>query len=154
MATSDAISNTTAVADDASKVKRDARQQRIMDDLDFSTSRMSELARYVAFGLAAFTVLLMTSSAPSAQAILKTHERLILICSALGCFGIVSDYLQYLFAYMSSRRAMKNAAGNYAYKRDEFWRRGRFAFFWIKQISTIGGSVLFVCVVLLQALEV
>lgn len=157
MAMSDAIGNTTAATDEALMATRASRQKIIIDDLDFSTSRMSELARYVAFGLAAFTVLLMTSNSPSAQAILKAHERLILICSALGCLSIVFDYLQYFFAYKSSHNAMKkfeeNQGDYFAYQADEVWRRGRIAFFWLKQVATICGSLLFIVVVLMQAFE-
>jgi hypothetical protein len=124
------------------------RRQKIQDDKDFGSSRVSESARYIGFGLAAATIALLTSDAAFAKKIIVSNEGLILAASSFGCATILLDYFQYISAYLSSEEAGQNKDGGYQYLTQSFWYRVRRWFFWTKQWSAVIGAVIFISVLL------
>jgi hypothetical protein len=71
--------------------------REMLEELNFLTNRVSELVRYVAFGLAALFFVLVSSSSDFAKTMMQNHGTFILGLSGVGCFAILADYSQYLF---------------------------------------------------------
>lgn len=130
----------------------DRRLKRINEDLDFMSKQVSDLSRYIAFGLAAFTLAILTSSSKFATMAFEKAGSVILVCSFLGCLSIVFDYLQYLAGYKASQAALRNKEQNYVYQKDSVWLQGRYLFFYLKQVAAFAGAALFAGTVFVLAL--
>jgi hypothetical protein len=117
--------------------------KEIRDELDFVTSRMSELTRYVAFGLAALFFVLLSSSSEFAKVIMQKHGGFILGVSAAGCIAIVADYLQYLYGQLDSHRVLDEVSpdGLHRYNENHPLFRRRVFFYRAKQFFAALGVV-------------
>jgi hypothetical protein len=127
------------------------RRQKIQEDKDFTSARISESARYIGFGLAAATMAFLSSDASFPHKMSTRFGPFLLLAAALGCLTIVLDYLQYLFAYKSSEDAGRNKDGGYLYLNQSSYYRARRWFFAGKQLSAFFGAAVFI-VVLLSAM--
>ena len=127
------------------------RRQKIQEDKDFTSARISESTRYVGFGLAALTVAMLTSDAAFPKRLIANFEWFVVVASALGCLTIILDYLHYLFGYLASEQAADNRDGDYGYLTQSGYYRARRYFFLAKQITALVGAVSFV-VILLSAM--
>ena len=124
------------------------RRQKIQEDKDFTSSRVSESARYIGFGLAAATIAFLTSDAAFAKKIIVNYESWILVASSFGCATILFDYFHYICGYLSSEDAGQNRAGDYGYLTQSYLYRARRWFFWAKQCSAVIGAMIFIGVLL------
>jgi hypothetical protein len=124
------------------------RRQKIQEDKDFASSRVSESARYIGFGLAAATIAFLTSDAVFTKKIMASYEGWILVASAFGCATILFDYFQYVCGYLSSEEAGRNRAGDYGYLTQSYLYRARRWFFWAKQCFAVIGAVMFIGILL------
>jgi hypothetical protein len=129
------------------------RRQKIQEDKDFTSARISESARYIGFGLAAITMALVTSDATFPKRLMSHFEAFILFASALGCLAILLDYLHYVCGYLASEDAGRNREGDYGYLTQSTFYKARRWFFVSKQIVAIVGAVIFI-VILLSTLAV
>jgi hypothetical protein len=129
------------------------RRQKIQDDKDFTSARISESVRYIGFGLAAITMALLTSDASFPKRLISHFEGFVLFASALGCLAIVLDYLQYVCGYLASEDAGRNREGDYGYLTQSPSYKARRLLFVSKQIVAIVGAGIFI-VILLTALAV
>src|SRR4051812_40713049 len=80
--------------------------ETMVKELDFLTSRVSELARYIAFGLSALFFLLLSSSSDFAKAMMQNHGTFILFISFVGCLTLLADYAQYQFGRVYVKRVL------------------------------------------------
>lgn len=124
------------------------RRQKIQEDKDFTSARISESARYIGFGLAAITMALITSDAALPKRMMSHYEGFVLFASALGCLAILLDYLHYVCGYLASEDAGRNREGDYGYLTQSGFYRARRWFFVSKQIVAILGAVIFITVLL------
>jgi hypothetical protein len=127
------------------------RKDRIQNDKDFTSARISESARYVGFGLAALSMAFLTSDARLPRAIMASYGSWIIFAAALGCATIFLDYLHYWFGYQASEQAWRNVDGDFGYRTETFFYRARRWCFTGKQITATMGA-LCVIVVLLMSL--
>ena len=124
------------------------RRQKIQEDKDFTSARISESVRYIGFGLAAISVAFLTSDASFPKKMISHYEGVVLLVSAFGCLAIVLDYLHYLCGYLSSEEAGRNKEGDFGYlTRSRFYRARRW-FFATKQIVAVCGALIFIIVLL------
>ena len=77
----------------------------VQSDKDFTSSQMSDLARYIGYALAAVTITFFNSDSTFAKALVSNFTPSILLTSIFGCVAIFLDYLQYFFGYLNSKRA-------------------------------------------------
>jgi hypothetical protein len=124
------------------------RRQKIQEDKDFTSARISESSRYIGFGLAALTMALLTSDAEFPKRIMMHYEGFILCASAFGCVAIVLDYLHYLFGYLASEDAGRNRDGDYGYLTQSTFYKARRWLFVSKQIVALLGAGIFIIVLL------
>ncbi len=116
---------------------------------------MSDLARYIGYGLAAITTTVFNSDSVFSRVLVTNFKVEILLASILGCAAIVFDYLQYLFGYMNAKIADKNlkpmehssAAEVSAFKiynSKSLLYRARFWCFCLKHASVAIGAGMFI----------
>lgn len=121
--------------------RAEARKARLEDKKDVS-GRIGETSRFIAFGLVALTFTIHGSESGISKKILTDYESLINLAGVLGCLSIVSDYLQYMCGYFSNVDALKRKENDYAYDRKNVFYKGRFVFFWAKQVFAFFGALL------------
>src|ERR1700754_4678041 len=97
--------------------------EAMVEELKFLTNRISELARYIAFGLSALFFLLLSSTSDFAKVVMQNHGRLIISISFVGCLALLADYAQYLFGKIYVGRVLDQAraGGSRIYDRRDRW---------------------------------
>lgn len=132
------------------------RKSIVREERDYTSAKLSELARYIGFGLAGLTLVLYTSSSPFAVKLLTAFRGEILFVSAVGCVVILFDFLQYLVGYKISVDGYRHIEEIDRTKKfvdlfDERWVRLRIAFFYLKISASLAGSfgliVILVCAI-------
>ncbi len=123
-----------------------------LDDKADSTRQVSTNNRYISFGLIAVTYALLLSNAPFAVAMTRDHRRLILVVGALGCLGVIFDYLHYIAATKAADGAINNKTPGYEHLYNKKWmsRRLRDAFYWARTGASLLGAVLLVVLIWLS----
>jgi hypothetical protein len=116
----------------------------MLDELDFLTNRISELARYVAFGLTALFFVLLSSSSDFAKEIMESHGPLILLISFFGCLALLADYAQYQFGKIYVKRVLDQArrGGPRQYDEEHPLYRSRKWSSWFKQMLAGVGAII------------
>jgi hypothetical protein len=122
------------------------RRKTAQDDKDFTTGKISELARYVGFGLAAFPFVLLTSQSKFAQHVIDNFQTQFLFTSVIGCLVILAEYGQYYFGYLASSAAYRNRTGSYRYDEASLSFKLRQALFFLKHIGAAAGAIYFIAI--------
>ena len=92
-----------------------SQREKVLQVKKDVSSQISELCRYIGFGLVAVAYAVLTSSAPFATGLLEENKVPILISALMGCTTILFDYLQYLSGYFSVNEALNNKNAGYHY---------------------------------------
>lgn len=114
-----------------------------MEEKKHTSSKISDLVRYISFGLVAITYALFTSTAAFAEDLLEQYKTLMLWASFFGGITIAFDYLQFLCGYLSTNKALIRSDNPNTY--DDKWitYKARKWFFWMKQATVSVGLALF-----------
>lgn len=124
------------------------RKDRRLKERNFASDRVSDMARYIGFAVAAGIFFLFTADKGPARE-LATAQRPILIASGFSsCVAILTDYFQYLFRYIGSQRAFTNEKGAYFYDTEWVVWKLVAVTFWIKQIFVILSVMLVIAALL------
>jgi len=113
--------------------------KKVLDDLDFATSRISDQTRTISLGVLALAWLFLFGgkNAP----LLEISLPILLICIALAMVSMVADYLQYVVAYMLSRKVLDKVESKLVdvpqYEYNSFGFKIRIFLFWFKQLACI-----------------
>lgn len=122
----------------------DPKKERVFNDLDSTTERISETSRYIGYGLAAVALTLYSTETELSGSLLKLSRNYILLAAAFGVLTVIFDYLQFLMGYLSSYAVYlesKNDEGaSWDYPNDSKLRTLRFIFFWGKQALAMTGA--------------
>jgi hypothetical protein len=125
------------------------REKRVKEDKDYTSSKIGDLSRLIAYGIIAVAFTLLTSTAPFSVALVKAFPYELRGVAILGIASAVLDYAQYLVGYIDSSAALKRE--NYRYSKSSPWYRLRIAFYWAKQASALVGATLLACTILRAA---
>jgi hypothetical protein len=122
-----------------------SQTQKIIDDLDFASNRLSEQVRTIAFGVLAIAWVFLAGGS-DAPAVKVAPEALALLCAAGGAIAVLlADYFQFLCAYCLSARLLKEAEARPKvvpkYKYNSFLYLARNFFFWLKQLICIASVI-------------
>jgi hypothetical protein len=140
----------SAVPINSQPMTDDRRQQvernreYVSEQLSKASSRISELARPIGFGLTALIYVFATSDSNFAKAAMHAHSYWIGALSITGCVVLVLDYVQYLMAYEDSLDALKrinNMPDGPYVDSVKYWIRD--LAFKVKQLVAIGGTIAF-----------
>src|SRR5574337_1059825 len=118
------------------------KKQGIQSDKDFTSNRISDLSRYIAFGILGSIFILISAGNSITKGMLGSYRAWTVAIILAGLIAVFSDYLQYLFGYYCSKRAAESADLSY----DQTWvsYRLRQFFFVVMQLSAGVAGVLFV----------
>jgi len=132
--------------------KREARK-KVLEQKEKMSSRISDLCRYIGFGLVAVVYTILTSESKVVISIYEHYTDWLLGIAFLGLLTIIFDYLQYLGGYYSVEKALKNEAGNYQYDDESFWYCLRNSAFIFKQSTAFIGALILVFVIGVSAIH-
>ncbi|MBA6408719.1 hypothetical protein H4J63_05035 [Pseudoalteromonas sp. 5Ae-yellow] len=120
------------------------REKRLKEK-KIRTSKISDLVRYVSFGLVALTYSIFTSKADFAVLLLQNSKNLFLWASLLGALAILFDYFQYLSGYIAVNKSLAMTGDNIDYNKKWISKRLIKPLFIFKQILAFSGIVL-ICI--------
>lgn len=110
------------------------------------SNRVSDLCRYIGFGVVAVTWTLVTSTSDFATGVTAEYRTWLMLSASGGILTVLFDYLQYLAGYWSANEALSREDNLFddaslAYK-------SRRILFWAKQASAIACIVILIVVVI------
>lgn len=123
-------------------------RKKRLSEKETRTKGISDLIRYISFGLVALTYSIFISKSMFSAELLANHKTILLVTSLCGALAIAFDYLQYLSGYIAVNKAL--AESDDLYNRQ--WWSYKFIklFFVAKQLLAILGVVL-VCVAMIRS---
>jgi len=129
------------------EVEKKDKRKAVLDEKRHVSSRISDLSRYMGFGLVAVVYTILTSNSRLVMSIYTNYSGWLLGVAVLGIITIISDYLQFLAGYVNVQNALRNEVGNFEYddKSLSYWFRN-FAFK-LKQITALLGALILICVI-------
>lgn len=122
-----------------------AEEQRknVLEEKFKVSSRISDLSRYIGFGLVAVVYTILTSDSQAIANLYGNRTTLLLAAACLGAVAIVLDYVQFLAGYFSVQEALKNEGEGYRYDDQSIAYKARNFAFWAKQVAALLGSLIF-----------
>ncbi len=129
----------------------DAKRKVVLEEKRHVSSKISDLSRYIGFGLVAVVYTILTSDSKSVTKIYENYTFLLLLVAELGAATILIDYLQFVGGYFAVEAALKNEDDSYRYNPKSFWYQLRIITFWIKQVTAFLGALFLIIVITLSA---
>jgi hypothetical protein len=123
-------------------IKAEEQRAKVLEQKASVSSRISDLSRYIGFGLVAVVYTILTAKPGALSESYSQYSDLLLLAGLLGVITILFDYLQFLSGYFSVSQALKNQKGAYRYPDNTVAYKFRNVAFWLKQITTFAGTVL------------
>lgn len=111
--------------------------ERVLEEQRHVSTKISELCRYIGFGVVAVNYAVFTSNSQFSIELLATYKIYLLISASFAVLTILFDYLQFLLGYISVRDAIKNTKNGHKYNKNSFFYKGRFRMFCGKQIANV-----------------
>lgn len=133
--------------------QNDDRRKAVLEEKRNVSSKISELSRYIGFGLVAVVYTILTSDSEPVMIMYKGYTFLLLVVAVLGAATIILDYLQFVGGYLAVDSALKNVNGGYRYNDKSFCYRVRVVAFWLKQGTAFAGAFTLMIVIALSALH-
>lgn len=130
--------------------KAEAMRDKVLSEKASVSSRISDLSRYIGFGLVAVVYTILTAKPGALSESYSQYTDLLLWAGLFGVLTIVLDYLQYLGGYFSVGQALKNKEGGYRYPSETFAYKFRSFAFWAKQFTTFVGTTLLMIAMVLS----
>lgn len=122
----------------------EARRAKYRENQDYFSGKISELSRYIGFGLVAVAFGLLSSDSVFGKALAAKANVTLSWAGLLGCATILADYLHLLMGWYSNSQAANNAKGKF--KLAGIGKVFRFfqdwVFFYLKQILPVAGTIL------------
>jgi hypothetical protein len=128
------------------------RLTRALADYDASTGQVSTNNRYISFGLVAVTYTVLSSDAEIAKRLVASHGGLVLLVGAVGCLGVIFDYLHYMCAVHTADLAIRNTVPGHEHQYNEHWPSYicRTWFYRLRTGAALLGAVLLIASILLS----
>lgn len=134
-------------------VDKVAKRKVVLEEKRHVSSKISDLSRYIGFGLVAVVYTILTSDSESVIRIYENYTFLLLLVAELGAATILFDYLQFVGGYFAVEAALNNEDDSYRYNPKSFWYQLRNIAFWIKHVTALLGAILLIFVITLSALH-
>lgn len=118
------------------------RRKKLRENQDYFSDKISELTRYMGFGLVAASFSLLSRATDFSEKLSARSDNLLASAALLGCLVIACDFLQLLAGWWSNSISAGNEADDYRPTRwANAWRQVQFAMFYGKQILAGLGSI-------------
>ena len=119
------------------------RREKQRENQDFFSGKLSDLARYIGFGLVAATFTLLSSDSTFAKRLAETADTLLVLAAALGCLTVLFDYLQLFCGWRSASIAAENQSNEYRMNtQSDRYRTFQYWFFYGKQFLAFVGAIM------------
>lgn len=130
-------------------ISGELKEQRmsVKKDRDFTTNRISDLSRYISFGILIAIFSVLTSPSIGRHVLAGFDQIFIFLSAVFAILTIIFDYVQYVAGYISSSAAYDNVGDDFEYEDSSCSNRLRAFSFWVKQVTTLISAILF-CITL------
>ena len=122
-----------------------ADRQNVLDQKTHVSGKISDMCRYVGFGVIAVAWTTLNSSADFSISVASGFHMELTVSALFGILTVAFDYLQFLCGYFSVNDALK--AENNNYDSSSLSYRFRSHFFWAKQVTAAGAILILLYVV-------
>lgn len=122
------------------------QRKKVLEEKRHVSSRVSDLCRYIGFGVVAVTWTLITSTSDFATSITTNYRTWLMLSAIGGILTILFDYLQFLAGYLSVNEALNRTDNTYDDKSLAY--KSRKVLFWLKQVTAIACIVILIVVVI------
>jgi len=126
-----------------------ADRNRVLDQKTHVSGKISDMCRYIGFGVVAVAWTTLNSSAAFSVSVASNHRTALIGSAIFGILTVAFDYLQFLCGYFSINEALKSSTNEYDSSSASY--RFRSHFFWAKQV-TAALAMLFLLYVVLRSL--
>ncbi|HEX8263350.1 MAG TPA: hypothetical protein VF547_10800 [Allosphingosinicella sp.] len=121
------------------------RRERYRENQNYFSEKLSEVTRYVGFGLVAFAFSLLSDEMAFAKKLSDAAVSLVAIAGLCGCLVVLSDFLHLMLGWKSNELAAGNKQGDYAMPpAGKRLRAAQTMFFYLKQGLAAAGSLLLI----------
>jgi len=122
------------------------KSQRV--NQDYFSDKISELSRYIGFGLAAVAFTLLSSDSAFAKSLGGAENNLLIATAGIGCLTLLMDYLQLCCGWASASIAARNSTDKYKMTRgSRAFRCFQNIFYYGKQFSAFVGVITLITMV-------
>ena len=118
------------------------RKKLIYEDRNYTSEQISNLSRYIGFGLIAITFVIVTGQHSVLNVILQKYRIILGLVALSGILTIIFDYLQYVSGSLSSKKAARRTDQRFLVDRKSMYFKLRVFFYQSKQVTSIVGSIL------------
>ena len=118
------------------------KRATVLEEKRHVSSKISDLSRYIGFGLVAVVYTIVTSDSGALSGIYESKNELLLLAGFFGVLTIVLDYTQFLAGYFAVQAALRNEIDGYRYDDKSISYRFRRLAFGLKQITALVGAVM------------
>jgi hypothetical protein len=125
-------------------------RKRVLEEKFKSSSKISELCRYIGFGLAAVSFSILTSTSPYSIQLVKEYKPPLICSSIIGILVILLDYLQFLAKYICTNKALQNKAKDYQYSDEWLLYKALHWCFNYKQILALLGALILIVTIFIS----
>lgn len=119
------------------------QRNKVLEEKRHVSSRISDLSRYIGFGLVAVTYAILTSDSAVIARLYGGRQLLLLVAAGFGMLAVILDYVQFLSGYFAVQSALENVDGEFKYDDESISYRLRSVAFWGKQIASLAGAMTF-----------
>jgi len=121
------------------------RRAEQRENQKYFSGKVSELSRYIGFGLVAAAFSLLSKSTDFTNNLIDGTDTLLIWTALIGCGVVLLDYVQMFSGWRAATNSAENTQGQYIQtKSAKNWRCVQEACFIIKQLAAILGSGLLV----------
>lgn len=121
----------------------DQQRRKVLEEKRHVSSKISELSRYIGFGLVAVAYAILTSDSSVIAKLYGERQFLIVLAAAFGTLAVILDYVQFLSGYLAVQAALKNKDGDFKYDDSSLPYKLRSGAFWGKQLASLAGAITF-----------
>lgn len=130
-------------------------QDKVLEQLDKMSSKVSDQIRYIGYGLAGACFSLLISNSIFALYTVKEHRVLLVICAIFGCMAVFSDIAQYMMGYLNALKARDNGnkSNDFSYPDTDCTYKLRNAFFYLKLLFSLLGAIILIFLLITSAMR-
>ena len=126
--------------------KKPVDRQQLLDEKRNVSSRITEIVRYIGFGLVIIFYTVMSGTDQFATTIREQSPCLLFVFGIAGVLTIILDYIQFLGGYFSVEAALDSEEQQYDY-RSLAYKARKWAFAAKQIVVAMGSAALFVVMV-------
>lgn len=120
-------------------------RQRVIDHKTHVSGKISDMCRYIGFGVIAVAWMTLNSSADFSVSLASEFQMELTISAIFGILTVAFDYLQFLCGYFSVNDALKSKDNDYDSSSLPYKFRSHF--FWAKQFTAASAILILLYVV-------